>query len=68
MPLANSALSRIEIGDATHAEVEERGPKCTWPVTLSRDYTSSANKQALTQLSKAGFRPSALVWAVFGNQ
>lgn len=65
MPLANAALSRVEIGDATHAETEERGPKCTWPVTLPRDYTSWANERALAQLSKAGFRLAALLRAVF---
>jgi hypothetical protein len=40
MPLANAALSRIQIGNGTHAENEERGLTCTWPVTLGRDYTS----------------------------
>ena len=68
MPLANAALSRIEIGDATHAETEERGPKCTWPVTLGRDYAAWANQQALAQLGKAGFRLAALVRAGLGSQ
>jgi hypothetical protein len=66
MPVANQALSRIEIGDPTHAENEERGPKCTWPVTFGRDYTAWANQQALIQVSKAGFRLAALVRAVLG--
>ena len=68
MPLANAALSRIEIGAGTHAENEERGLNCTWPVTLGRDYTSWANQQALAQLGKAGFRLAALLRAVFGNR
>jgi hypothetical protein len=62
MPLANAALSRIEIGDGTRA-----GLNCTWPVTLGRDYTSWANQQALAQLGKGGFRLAALLRAVFGN-
>jgi S1/P1 Nuclease len=59
MPLANAALSRIKIGDATHAA---RG--CTWPVTLDRDYTLWANQQTLVQLGKAGFRLAAVLRAV----
>jgi S1/P1 Nuclease len=61
MPLANAALSRIKIGNGTQAT---GGLKCTWPVTLDRDYTSWANQQALAQLGKAGFRLAALLRAV----
>jgi hypothetical protein len=67
MPLANAALSRIEIGDPTHADSEERGPRCKWPVTLNRTYSSWANQQALTQLGKAGFRLAALVRTLLNN-
>jgi hypothetical protein len=62
-PLANAALSRIEIGDGTRA-----GLNCTWPVTLDRDYASWANQHALAQLGKAGFRLAALLRAVFSNR
>jgi S1/P1 nuclease len=64
MPVANAALTKVHIGDGVHAE---NGPdlKCTWPVTLDRDYTNWANQQALTQLSKAGFRLAAILRTVF---
>jgi hypothetical protein len=61
MPLAKAALSRIEIGDPV--EAAPGSPKCNWPVTLSREYTSWANRQALTQLGKAGFRLAAVLRA-----
>jgi hypothetical protein len=41
MSVAKEALGRIEIGDPTHAASEERGPKCTWPVTFGRDAARS---------------------------
>lgn len=64
MPIANAALAKVRIGDGVHAG---NGPelKCTWPVTLDRDYTDWANQQALIQLSKAGFRLAAILRAVF---
>jgi hypothetical protein len=68
MPVVKEALGRIEIGDPTHAASEERGPKCTWPVTFGRDYTTWANQTALTQVGKAGLRLAALVRAVLRTQ
>jgi hypothetical protein len=63
MPIANAALTKVRIGDGVHAD----GPdlNCTWPVTLDCDYTNWANQQALSQLSKAGFRLAAILRAVF---
>jgi hypothetical protein len=67
MPLANAVLSRIGIGEGEQVGSQDRGPKCTWPVTLGRDYSTWANQQALTQLGKAGFRLAALLKLVLGN-
>jgi hypothetical protein len=67
MPLANAALSRIDIGEGEQVGSQDRGPKCTWPVTLGRDYSTWANQQALAQLGKAGFRLAALLKLVLGN-
>jgi len=50
MPLANAALSRVEIGDGEQVGSQDRGPKCMWPVTLGKDYSNWANQQSLTQL------------------
>jgi hypothetical protein len=60
MPIANSAITRVRIGEPTQVQGGQ-GPKCTWPVTLSREYTRWANQQALNQLGKAGFRLAALL-------
>jgi hypothetical protein len=67
MPLANDAPTKIKIREATHAQAEEPDPKCTWPVTLPRDYAQWANDKALTQLSKAGSRLAALLRAVLSG-
>ena len=68
LPLANTALTKVDIGEGTPAENQERTLQCTWPVTISRDYSTWANKQALNQLGKAGFRLAALVRTVMqGN-
>ena len=48
IPVANTALTKIEIGEGTPADLHDHKPKCTWPVTLPRDYTQWANQQALT--------------------
>ena len=64
MPLAKSALTRVQIGQALQTQ-GGLGPKCTWPVTLTRDYAQWANQQTLNQLSKAGFRLAALLRAIF---
>jgi hypothetical protein len=66
--LANNSLTKVEIGEGTSSGNEERGLQCTWPVTISRDYTAWANKQAINQLGKAGFRLAAVLRAVMqGN-
>jgi hypothetical protein len=65
LPIAESALTDIEFGDATKTNSPGQKPKCTWPVTLPRAYTQWANQQALTQLGKAGFRLSAIIRAIF---
>jgi hypothetical protein len=68
LPLANAALTKADIGDGAPAGNEERGLQCAWPVTISKDYATWANKQALDQLGKAGFRLAALVRALMhGN-
>jgi hypothetical protein len=64
MPIANAALTKVHIGDGVHVG-DGPGLKCTWPVTLDRDYTNWANQQALTELSRAGFRLAAILRAVF---
>jgi S1/P1 Nuclease len=66
MPLANGALTRVEIDDGTPVE-GERELKCNWHVTLDRGYSQWANKQALNQLGKAGFRLAALIQAALGG-
>jgi hypothetical protein len=68
MPLANAALSRVDIGEGEQVGSQDRGPKCTWPVTLGRDYSTWANQQALTQLGKAGFRLAELLKRTLGDQ
>ena len=65
MPIAESALTDIEFGDATKAVSHDQKPACTWPVTLPRTYTQWANQQTLTQLGKAGFRLAAILGAIF---
>lgn len=64
MPLANQAITDVEIGEGTPSQ-GDRGPKCTWPVTLERDYTGFANQRAHAQLAKAGYRLAALLVAIF---
>ena len=66
LPVAENALTGIEIGDAVKANSREH--KCTWPVTLPRAYTQWANEQALTQLGKAGFRLAGLLRAIFESE
>jgi hypothetical protein len=61
MPIAKDALTKVEIGRGIHAQHEERGPKCTWPVTITPAYKSWAENQALAQLTRAGFRLAALL-------
>jgi S1/P1 Nuclease len=63
LPISNAALTKIAIGDGVHADDEEGGLKCTWPVTITRDYTTWANEQALEELAKAGFRLAAVIRA-----
>jgi hypothetical protein len=67
MPLAKDALTRVQIGPVMYS-ANARGPACFWPVTLSRDYTTRANQQALAQIGKAGFRLAAVLRAVLPNQ
>lgn len=68
LPIAKTALTTANIGDGTHADNEEQGLKCTWPVAVSRDYTTWANQQALNQLAKAGYRLDAIIRATLpGN-
>jgi S1/P1 Nuclease len=67
LPIANTALTKIDIGEATLADSHEHKPKCTWPITLTKEYTRWANQQALTQLGKAGFRLAAVLRAIFEN-
>ena|SRR5215467_3175155 len=66
-PISKEALTRgdIDIGEGTPVETEERTLKCTWPVTFERSYTQWANRQALAQLGKAGFRLAALLREIF---
>jgi hypothetical protein len=68
MPLANTALSGIEIGEGEQTGSQDRGPKCTWPVMLGKDYPGWANKQALNQLGKAGFRLAELLKRILTPQ
>jgi hypothetical protein len=68
MPLANASLSRIDIGEGEQVGSQDRGPRCSWPVTLGRDYSTWANQQALTQLGKAGFRLAELLKRILGGQ
>ena len=63
--IANTALTKIDFGEPTLADSHEHKPKCTWPITLTKEYTQWANQQALTQLGKAGFRLAALLRAIF---
>jgi len=65
MPLANGALSRVEIDEGALVE-GERELKCTAHVTRERGYAQWANKQALNQLGKAGFRLAELIKAALG--
>jgi S1/P1 Nuclease len=62
--LARSALTQIEIAPGS----VEAGGKCSWPITLQRDYTNWSNRQSLTQLGKAGFRLAELLRVVFTPQ
>jgi hypothetical protein len=62
--LARSALTQVEIG----AGAVETGGKCTWPITLQRDYTNWSNRQTLAQLGKAGFRLAETLRVIFTPQ
>jgi len=62
--LARSALTQIEIAPGS----VEAGGKCSWPITLQRDYTNWSNRQTLTQLGKAGFRLAEVLRVVFTPQ
>jgi hypothetical protein len=64
--LATDALSgpEPEFDDATQ-KVTDRGTTCTAPVSIDKDYKTSANQIALQQLGKAGFRLNALLVAIF---
>ena len=62
--LARSALTQVEIGPGA---VEDSG-KCSWPITLQRDYTNWSNRQTLTQLGKAGFRLGEALRVIFTPQ
>jgi len=68
MPISTKeALTRsdIDLGEGTPVETEESTLKCTWPVTFETSYTQWANRQALAQLGKAGFRLAALLREIF---
>jgi hypothetical protein len=65
MPLAKQAIDDADIGEPSSHTENNNGLKCTWPATIDRNYASSANKQALNQLGKAGFRLAALLQAIF---
>ena len=67
LSLARSAHAQVEIGPGTLVSADG-APKCTWPITLLRDYTSWSNRQALTQLGKAGFRLAEVLRVVFTPQ
>jgi len=62
--LARGALTQIEIGPGS----AEAGGKCGWPITLQRNYTDWSNRQALTQLGRAGFRLAELLRVVFTGE
>jgi S1/P1 Nuclease len=62
--LARSALTQIEIGPGA----VEAGGKCTWPITLQRNYTDWSNRQTLAQLGKAGFRLAEVLRVVLTPQ
>jgi hypothetical protein len=62
--LARSALTQIEIGPGA----VEAGSKCTWPITLQRNYTDWSNRQTLAQLGKAGFRLAEVLRVVLTPQ
>jgi hypothetical protein len=62
--LARSALTQVEIGPGS----VEPGGKCSWPITLQRDYTNWSNRQTLTQLGKAGFRLAEVLRVVLTPQ
>jgi hypothetical protein len=64
----NEAVTDAELGEPSSHTENNAGLKCTWPVTVDRDYTKSANQQALAQLGKAGFRLAALLKAIFETQ
>jgi len=66
MPLAKSALTRVQIGEG--ASAGGAFGKCAWPIALDRSYTQWANQQALIQVGKAGFRLAALLQAIFEMQ
>ena len=64
MPAATDALDELDIGDASQ-KVGQKGTTCTAAISFDRNYTDTANKVALTQLGKAGFRLAALLIAIF---
>jgi hypothetical protein len=64
LTLASDALTEPEFEDATR-KPGERGDTCTAPITIDQDYRRSASATAFKQLSKAGFRLSELLVAIF---
>ena len=61
------ALTDPEFDEAKQ-KITERGVTCTAPISIDKDYKTAANKTALQQLGKAGFRLAALLVAIFEGQ
>jgi hypothetical protein len=64
IPAAKDALDEVDIGDAS-PKTGQRGTTCTADVSFDRTYSEAANRVALTQLGKAGFRLAALFIGIF---
>jgi hypothetical protein len=64
MPAAKDALDEVDIGEASQ-KTGQRGATCTADVSFDKSYSDAANRVALTQLGKAGFRLAALFIGIF---
>jgi hypothetical protein len=67
MPAAKDAIEQVDIGEASQ-KTGQRGTTCTAGVSFDRSYSDAANRVALTQLGKAGFRLAALFIGIFEGQ
>jgi hypothetical protein len=64
--LSQDALTE-PVFDQASVKTDEHGTTCTARVSIDQEYRDDANKKALAQLGRAGFRLNALLVKIFGG-